>query len=217
MGGEGAAAEAGDGGVERAHAHLQARVGIGDAHAAGVVQVQRDGEPRESFLDGAHDRADLARRGPRHGVREHEVLQPDLVLRRDRHDALDDGEHALDRHLALEIAAEGRLHRAFLDGDAVLLVDADHVALRLHHLIERGVLVARQERLRGAEHDAALHVDLSRGDGAMQPLLVEPEARILHARLLAEKAHDLVGVGHAGHALGIHEGDHLDLLESRFR
>ena len=55
--GERAAAEAGDGGIEDRHAHLQPGIGVGDAHAARVVQVQRRASVRETLAHRADQRA----------------------------------------------------------------------------------------------------------------------------------------------------------------
>ena len=54
VGGERAAAEAGDGRVENRDAHLQPGIGVGDPHAARVVQMQRQrqvGKPLAHLAD----------------------------------------------------------------------------------------------------------------------------------------------------------------------
>ena len=57
MAGERAAAETRDRRVEPRHAHFEAGIGIGDRHAAGVVQMQRDIEIGPALAQRADRRA----------------------------------------------------------------------------------------------------------------------------------------------------------------
>ena len=88
MAGERTAAEPGDRGVEARHAHFEPGIGIGDRHAAGVVQMQRDIEIGPALAQRADDALDGERRRPGHGVGERDVVERDAMLARDVEDLL---------------------------------------------------------------------------------------------------------------------------------
>ncbi len=73
MPGEGTAAETGDRGVVLGHAHLEPGIGIGDAHAARVVEMKHDIEIGEFFAHRGDDALDRARRRPAHRVGERQA------------------------------------------------------------------------------------------------------------------------------------------------
>ena len=122
-----------------------------------------------------------------------------------------------DRHVALEVAAEGRRDAALFDGHVVAFIALDG-AVQLGDLLLGGaVLVARQEAFRGAEIEIALHGQAPGGLGPLETLGVQPEPGIFDARFQIDAGHHLFGVGHVGHQSGIDEGHDLNGFQPGFR
>ncbi len=56
-------------------------------------------------------------------------------------------------------------------------------------------------------------VEPAGGERALEAALIEPECHIFHALMAPVTGDHRLGVRHAGNALGIDEGDDLDMLE----
>ena len=172
----------------------------------------------KALAHGADQPLDRKRRGPAHGVGERDLLDVEVVRGGDLEDLPDQADHALRRHLALEIAAEGRHHRAALTGTPrALYISTCSCSAAMFSCMVRFWL--RLRKVSDAQSGSApFTVRRSpKDERALEALVVEEQGRVVDARLLLEAAHDVVGVGHAGHALGIDEGDELDLLDAGFR
>ena len=213
MGREGAAAKAGDGGIEMRHAHLQAGIGIGEAEPARVMQVERERDIGIGILHRANDLPDALGRGPGHGVAQADEAQLLALIPRDGAHVRDQLDNALDRDIALEVAAEGGSDEAGAHRNGMGLIHGDQLRLGGKLLGRVAVLVALEEGVGGIKRQLAFHVQSPGGDGAFQPALVEPQAGIVHAGLRGETGHHGLRIRHARHFLRMHEGGDLNVIQ----
>ncbi len=213
---EGAATKASNGCVKYVDSHFEPRIGIDNAHAARIVQVQRDRHIGEAVAHGPHHPLDGQRRGPGHCVGEREVLQVKLVLNTDVDHLLQALKHGRDRDVARKVTAEGGLKPGAVHGHVVVPVKFDHLVLRLQVLLERALLVAHQERCGSAQRQRPGDVQLLRADGPLEALCIEPERGVFDSRRARDAGNDFGRVPHARHILWWHERHRLDLTQSRF-
>ena len=69
-------------GVKNVDPRLQPRIGVGDAHAARIVQVQCEPQVRIMFMHRADDALRGAGRRPRHGVGELKIIIEIAIVRK---------------------------------------------------------------------------------------------------------------------------------------
>ena len=142
------------------------------------------------------------------------VAQRHAVLARHVEDLLRQRYQALERNVALEIAAERRHDAAALDRHAGRLVHFDDGVLPGELLRRIAVLIALEKFLRRRQLDGAgIGEPVGKFQRALETFLVEPQRRVGDAGFCCNAAHHVLGVGHARHVLGIDEGDDLDALE----
>ncbi len=186
MAGERTAAESGDRGIEPCHAHFKPGISVGDRKAAGVVQMQSDVEVGPALAQRANRALDRKRRRPGHGVGEREVFERHAVLGRHVEDLLRQRNHARDRNIAFEIAAERRHDAAALDRNAGGLVHLDDRVLPGELLGGGAILIADGKFLGRAKLDGAgIGQPIGKSQRALKAFLVEPQRGVFDARSAA--------------------------------
>ena len=117
--------------------------------------MQRDFDLGIFVLHRADEALHRDRRRPGHRVGEHHALQADAMLGARSRTARDQVEHALDRDVAGEIAAEGGHDAATLTGTPRALYISMILCCVGRLLLGRAVLVEHQEGRRRRQHDRA--------------------------------------------------------------
>src|SRR5687767_1991479 len=200
---ERAAAEPAKRTVEMAHAFLVSGERIGQAQAAGVVQMSRLELPADLFSDSGEEALDLCRVCVAHRIGQADAVTELGQRNRDAH-------HVVLRHCALQRATERGGHRAFnLDAGMRMLRALAHF---LHHLLRRhahvglAVLAARRDR-----EGHLVRAGLQR---ALETFQVWRQRNDLHVGKGLCKSDNLRGVGHGRDQLRRHERADLDFLQA---
>jgi hypothetical protein len=120
------------------------------------MQVQTDAQMRELLTHHTDHTLDRQRRCPGHGIGQEDILQSESVLNINVQLLADQVKNAPNRHIALEIAAEGRHDSAGFDGHLVLLVQRTQRTLRFNVFLKSAFLVALEKGLGCTEEQRPL-------------------------------------------------------------
>jgi hypothetical protein len=149
--GEGTAAEAADRGIEAAHAHAQARMGVRHRKPAGVVQMQPDPLIRPAAAHLADHPRDPLRRRPSHRVRQRNIGDRSTALLGDVKAVFKRAQDLRRCDVALEIAAERGHHADPVDRHVLLEMQPGRLSHRLQILGVTAVEILLRERLGGGQ------------------------------------------------------------------
>ena len=208
--GDRAAAELAEARLEGVDPLLQGGEDVGEALAAGVVEVGGQLDPGQPLAGRGEELAHLARvRHPRR-VAEADLGAPGGA------EPLGDLEDALGRHLALVRAAEGGRDHA-LAAQARLPGSGERPLEAHQRLLDRAVDVLAVVGLRGGEEDADLIEAVAHRQGALEAALVGNQDREGDALAALHRGQHLLRVGELGDHVGTHERGHLEPRQARAR
>lgn len=195
------AAEAARGGVDRGHAVLERREGVGEGLAVGVVEVHADPLGGDAFrVQRGQQRPDVARGGDADGVAEAELVAAEVEQRLGGADDL--GER--DRSLPGVAEAHGQV-AAYV---GPVFLGAGHDGLEHGEGLGDGAVeVAGGEGLGGRTEDG--DAGGAQGQRPVETALVGDEDG--QGRVdVGEEGEQLLRVGQLGHPLGVDEAGGLD-------
>ncbi|MPM86685.1 hypothetical protein SDC9_133776 [bioreactor metagenome] len=181
------------------------------------MQVQADQLFWVALADCTHGFPDGDGSGPAHGVQQANTLGVQTVFFGDAEACIDQGEHSLQRDVAVEVASECRSHVHVVHGDVAGGKVGGNAAGFCLIVLEAGVLVFLQEGGRSGQRDGAGDVEHTRALGAIQAFFIEPDTCVLYAGSAGDALADLIGVGHLWNHFGVHKRAHHDLLEACLR
>ena len=203
-----AAAELAEARLERLDARLQRREHVGEALAAGVVEVGGELDVvAERVAGGGEEVADLRRVGHPGGVAEADLLGAGGLQ------PAGDLEHPLGRDVALVGAAEGDRDHA-LAAQALAAGAGEHGLEPGQRLLDRAVDVLAVVGLGGAEEDVDLVEALALAERVLEPLLVRDQHGDRDVARRVDAVEHLLGVGELRDHVGAHEARDLEALEA---